>query len=124
MTNCPHCAPRLARRRSDGLAGINFPARKVATRRFLGGFFQRRLVELVIQRLEADSELFGGVGLVAAVTIERVVDGLHFEVAEGDRPADAALGQRAAATGKSLRQMIGRDRSARGRIAKYGRMLD
>src|SRR5436190_17943825 len=71
---------------------------------------QCRLVQLVVERLEADAELFGGLGLVAAVAVERIVDGLHLQVAERDWTGDADLRQRAAAAGKALRQMVGRDR--------------
>ena len=57
----------------------------------LGRFFQGSLIELVVERLEADAELLGGVGLVAGVAVEGVVDGLHFQVAERNRAGDARL---------------------------------
>ncbi len=45
----------------------------------------RRLVELVVERFEADAEFRGGLGLVARVTIERLVNRLHLQIAEVQR---------------------------------------
>src|SRR5437773_6485035 len=71
---------------------------------------QCRLIELVVKRLQTDAQLFRRFGLVAAMAIERVVDGLHLQVAERDRSGNANFGERAAAAGETLWQMIGRDR--------------
>ena len=59
------------------------PRRPCPTLRRL--FQQGGLVQLVVERLEADAELVGGFGLVAAVAVEGVVDGLHLQLAERDR---------------------------------------
>src|SRR6187455_2556347 len=75
----------------------------------LGRLFEGGLVEFVVERFQADAEFFGGFGFVAAVAIEGVVDGLHFQVAERDGAGDADLRRRAAAAGKTLRQVIGAD---------------
>ena len=70
-------------------------------------------VEVVVQGLQADPELFGRFGLVAAMAIERVVDRLHLQIAQRNGSGDSHLGRRAPATGESLWQMVGRDRAAR-----------
>src|SRR4051794_2032176 len=41
------------------------------------------LVDLVVERLEADAELLGGGGLVAVVLLEDGLDVAHLDVAEG-----------------------------------------
>jgi len=53
--------------------------------------------------------VLGGFGFVAAVAVEGVVDGLHFQITKRDGAGDADLRQRAAAAGEALRQVIGAD---------------
>ena len=43
---------------------------------------QRRLIELVVERFQADAEVFGSFRLVAGVAIERGVNRLHLQIAE------------------------------------------
>ena len=50
------------------------------------------LVQLVVQRLQADAQFFGGDGLVAVVAVQGLVDGVHFQVA---KPHRAQVGQAA-----------------------------
>ena len=49
-----------------------------------GAFEVLALVEFVVERFQADAEFFGGLGFVAAVAFQRLVDGLHFQVAQRD----------------------------------------
>ena len=52
------------------------------------------LVELVVERLDADAELFGGLGLVAVVAVERLADRLHLPIAEVERLGGAKRDRR------------------------------
>ena len=80
------------------------------------------LVELVVERLDADAKFFRSIGLIAVVTFDRFENGLHFQVAKTDRAAgDAKLWHNAFACGKAAWQMLRRDRRA---IAEDGCVLD
>src|SRR4051794_26559849 len=86
-----------------------------------------QLVDLVVERLEADPQLLGGRGLVAVVALQDDLDVFHLDVAErrvslGDlemRAADrGGVGRGGrdgiAADGGLGREMLGSDRSASG----------
>ena len=85
-----------------------------------------KLVDLVIERLEADSELLGGGGLVAVVLLENGLDVAHLDVAQGWRAigdrevgrGDRRVGRggmlRPASGGELDRQVLGTDRAIAG----------
>jgi hypothetical protein len=43
-----------------------------------------QLVQLVVERLQADPEFLGGAGLVAMIPLEPLEDGLHLQFAKAD----------------------------------------
>lgn len=78
------------------------------------------LIELVIQRLEADSELFCGGGLVAGMAFDRFMDGNFFELFEAHRSELDGIATEAS-IGEMAREMFGEDRWG---IAEDGGMFD
>ena len=92
-------------------------------RRTLRAFAQPRrlcLIELIVERFQADAEFVGGLGLVAGVTVERVLNRLHLDVLErltGRRIGGAAE----SAGGKTAGEMFGQDRAG---VAKDQRVFD
>src|SRR5271166_2234369 len=85
-----------------------------------------KLVDLVIERLEADSELLGGGGLVAVVLLENGLDVAHLDVTQGWRAlgdCEVGRGDRRVGRGGMLRpasggelgwQVLGMDRAIAG----------
>ena len=85
-----------------------------------------KLVDLVIERLQADSELFGRGGLVAVVFLENDLDVAHLDVTQGWRAlgdcevgrGDRRVGRRGmlrpASGGELGRQVFGTDRAITG----------
>src|SRR5262245_30098694 len=67
------------------------------------------LVDLIVERLQADAELLGGGRLVAVVLLEDDLDVLHLDVAQGRVP----LGDLEVRTGNGRAPRRGRDPSAR-----------
>ena len=62
--------------------GLTFPAPARSGRLLQVPF----LIELVVKCLKANAEFFGRLRLVAAIAFDGLVDGLHLQIPQADRP--------------------------------------
>src|SRR5690606_4576849 len=70
------------------------------------------LIQLVVERLETDAQLVGGLGLVAARSFEGVVDRLHFQLAKRHYAGLLPCGADELTRVEATRQVLAADRTA------------